>query len=230
MFALETLKDLVLSGAPIAAERLPSPTTVGALVERRLSQLSAPALKLARVAALAGANFSASLAAAVLDLHPLDIAEPWRELEAALVIRDGAFAHDLILKATRASVPEAIARLLHRRIAERLQADEALPARIAPHWGRGREQPQGADAERAGAVGARTPGARLRRPRRAVGERAPGHARCPDRSRARPSRRARAEGRPRTARRVGTTTFACSRCSSRRHGWSMRQRSRASTR
>ncbi len=137
MFALETLKDLVLTGEPRAVEpgsRLPQPATVGALVERRLAQLSAAALKLARVAALAGANFSAELAAAVLEAHPLDIAEPWRELEAAQVIRDGAFAHDLVFEATRASVPVPIAELLHRCIAEHLNARGSPPASVAPHW------------------------------------------------------------------------------------------------
>ncbi len=134
MFALETLKDMVLSGASAAAGHLPQPATVAALVERRLLQLSPPALKLARAAALAGASLSAELAAAVLELHPLDIAEPWRELEAAQVIRDGAFAHDLIFETTRASVPAPIAQLLHLRIAAHLQARVAPPARIAPHW------------------------------------------------------------------------------------------------
>ena len=135
LFALETLRDLVLSGgAPEGHGRLPQPSSVSALIERRLSQLSAPALKLARVAALAGANFSAELAAAVLDAHPLDIAEPWHELEAAHVIRDGAFAHDLVLEVTRSSVPEPIARLLHERIARHLQAGGAASASVAPHW------------------------------------------------------------------------------------------------
>ncbi|HKX41703.1 MAG TPA: AAA family ATPase, partial [Burkholderiaceae bacterium] len=134
MFVLETLKDVVLSGTSGGADPLPQPATVGALVERRLAQLSPAALKLARTAALAGGAFSAELAAAVLDLHPLDIAEPWRELESAQVIRDGAFAHDLIFEAARASVPEPIARLLHRRIALHLQAHDAQPASIAPHW------------------------------------------------------------------------------------------------
>ena len=105
-----------------------------ALVERRLTQLSPAALKLARVAALAGADFGAELAAAVLELHPLDIAEPWRELEAAQVIREGAFAHDLILEATRASVPGPIAELLHERIARHLAAHGASSAVLAPHW------------------------------------------------------------------------------------------------
>ena len=134
MFALETLKDVLLSGAQGAIERLPQPTTVGALIDRRLAQLSPAALKLARVAALAGESFSAELAATVLELHPLDFTEPWRELEAAQVIRDGAFAHDLIFEATRVSVPAPIGQLLHRRIATFLLARMASPATIAPHW------------------------------------------------------------------------------------------------
>ncbi len=161
MFALETLKDLVLSGLPAAAgeaprteTRLPQPATVGALVERRLAQLSAPALRLARAAALAGVDFTAELAAAVLDTHPLDLAEPWRELEVAQVIRQQAFAHDLIFEATLASVPQPIAQLLHGRIAAYLAGREGLPERLAPHWAGAREWPRagecyGAAARRA---------------------------------------------------------------------------------
>ncbi|MES2958538.1 MAG: AAA family ATPase [Pseudomonadota bacterium] len=137
LFALETLRDMVLSGEVLGVEpgsKLPQPRSVAALVERRLAQLSGAGLKLARVAALAGANFTAELAAAVLDLHPLDIAEPWRELEAAQVIRDGAFAHDLIFEATLGSVPLPIAALLHQRIAEHLQARASPAAAVAPHW------------------------------------------------------------------------------------------------
>ena len=137
LFALETLRDLVLSGngpRPDGQVRLPQPSTVSALIERRLAQLPPAALKLARVAALAGANFSAELAAAVLEQHPLDIAEPWRELETAHVIRDGGFAHDLILETTRASVPAPIGELLHERIARHLQARGAASARVAAHW------------------------------------------------------------------------------------------------
>ena len=163
MFALETLKDLVLSGqaATLAAgARLPQPVSVGALVERRLAQLSSEALRLARVAALAGPDFSAELAATVLEAHPLDIAEPWRELETAQVLRDGAFAHDLIFEATRKSVPEPIARLLHRRIAaapggrasaaRQRRAALGRRGRVAPRRrglrGRGAARPRGVAA------------------------------------------------------------------------------------
>lgn len=137
-FVLETLKDLLLSareaGTVNQGGKLPQPVSVGALVERRLSQLSAQALRLARVAALAGPDFSAELAATVLGLHPIDVVEPWRELEMAHVIRDGAFAHDLIFEAVHATVPPPIAQLLHRRIALHLQAQHAQPERLAPHW------------------------------------------------------------------------------------------------
>lgn len=151
MFALETLKDMVLAGSSGEAGRLPQPSTVGALIERRLAQLSPAALKLARAAALAGPNFTADLAVAVLDAHPLDIAEPWRELESAHVIRDGAFAHDLIFEATRASVPPPIAQLLHRRIAVFLVAQRAQPASLAPHWAGAHEWLQAGDAYAAAA-------------------------------------------------------------------------------
>lgn len=133
MFAIETLRDLVLHGFDWQGG-LPRPATVTALVERRLMQLSAPALRLARLAALAGTAFDAELAASVLEAHPLDLAEPWRELELSQVIRDGAFAHDLVLEATQSSVPGPIAQLLHERIARYLETRGDEPASIAAHW------------------------------------------------------------------------------------------------
>ena len=62
------------------------------------------------------------------------------------MIRDGAFAHDLIFEATRASVPQPIAALLHRSIAAHLQARQAPPASIAPHWAGAGEWQQAGDA------------------------------------------------------------------------------------
>lgn len=137
MFSLETLKEMLLADggrAWAAGERLPQPASVAALVARRLTQLTEPALRLARTAALAGPAFDAELAAAVLAQHPLDLAGPWQELEAAQVIREGEFAHDLIFEAVRASVPEPIARWAHHRIAQHLQQRGAAPEVLAPHW------------------------------------------------------------------------------------------------
>lgn len=137
LFILETLSAALAQGSAAkdgARPTLPAPGTVGQLIERRLAQLAPEALRLARVAALAGQDFSVELAARVLRVHPLDLAGAWRELEAAQVIRDDAFAHDLVLEATLRSVPEPIARVLHRDIAAELEAQRAPAARVATHW------------------------------------------------------------------------------------------------
>jgi DNA-binding SARP family transcriptional activator len=137
LFILETLNALMGGSAerlPGKVTSLPAPSNVGSLIERRLAQLSGPALRLARVAALAGQDFAVELAAQVLQSHPLDLAEAWRELESAQVIRDNAFAHDLIFEATLQSIPAPIARLLHRDIAAYLARHEAPAARVAVHW------------------------------------------------------------------------------------------------
>lgn len=137
MFILETLRSLWEGGQAPALQpggALPLPADVGSLIERRLQQLSPDALNLARVAALAGQDFTPELAASVLERRVIDLAEPWRELEAAQVIRDNAFAHDLILEATARSVPRVISRAMHARVATYMEAQQASAARIALHW------------------------------------------------------------------------------------------------
>ncbi len=156
MFMLETLLAIA-AGAPPAstANRLPVPTNIGALIEKRLAQLSPAALKLARVAALAGPDFSADLAAQVLGVHALDLTEPWRELETAQVIRDNAFAHDLIFEATLRSVPRQIAQLMNRAIAGFLETRGAPSARVAQHWSDAQEWQRAGAAFAAAALDAR---------------------------------------------------------------------------
>ncbi len=141
LFILETLSAVLAQDATAlrgGVALLPAPGSVGQLIERRLHKLSRDALRLARVAALAGQDFSVQLAARVLCAHPLDLAEGWHELEVAQIIRaDGessAFAHDLILETTLRTVPHAIARVMHKDIAEFLEAHGAQPARIAGHY------------------------------------------------------------------------------------------------
>jgi hypothetical protein len=91
MFVLETMVALLTPGAAAldprsVPARLPIPASVGQLIEARLAQLSADALKLARVAAVADKDFDLELAARVLQRHVLDLAEPWTELENAHVL------------------------------------------------------------------------------------------------------------------------------------------------
>lgn len=132
LFALETLKQMLLPGA--GGKRLPQPASVGALIDRRLKQLSDGALALARVAAIAGPDFGPALAEDVLGRRAIDLADAWAELEQAQVLRERAFAHDLVLEATLRSVPKAIAEHLHAAMAQHLEGRHGEPARLAGHW------------------------------------------------------------------------------------------------
>ncbi|MFN9006602.1 MAG: ATP-binding protein [Betaproteobacteria bacterium] len=135
LFVLETLKQL--QRADVADGRLPASASVEALIDRRLQRLAAPALALARLAALAGPDFELPLAEAVAGRSLLDLADAWNELVQAQVLReDGSFAHDLVLDAVRRGVPAPVARELHDRIAAWLAARAAAPARLAEHWER----------------------------------------------------------------------------------------------
>ena len=142
LFLLETLKVMLMQGGepapggtagPVAA-RLPTATGVSRLIARRIAGLSPAAVRLARCAAIAGLDFGPELAAHVLGLRALDLTDAWAELDAAQVLRDGAFAHDLIHEATRDSVPARIARRLHLQIAPFLEHRQVEPARVAQHW------------------------------------------------------------------------------------------------
>jgi DNA-binding SARP family transcriptional activator len=135
LFVLETLKQL--QRADVAGGRLPASASVEALIDRRLQRLAAPALALARLAALAGPDFELPLAEAVAGRSLLELADAWNELVLAQVLReDGSFAHDLVLDAVKRGVPAPVARELHARIAAWLAARAAAPARLAEHWER----------------------------------------------------------------------------------------------
>lgn len=135
LFVLESLRVLMSDAGPAApGAAWPMPASLRLLIERRLAQLSPPALKLAHVAALALPDFDVDLAAAVLGGHALDLAEPWRELEAAQVMQGDRFAHDLVFEAVRDAVPAVLQRWLHGRIAEALAQRDAPPQRLGAHW------------------------------------------------------------------------------------------------
>lgn len=153
LFMLETLKAALLEGpdAGIDPAQLPRPGSVLTLIQRRLTRLSAEALSLARMAALAGQDFDADLAAEVLDRPHLGLAAAWTELEAAGFLRDQVFAHDLILEVTLAGVPQAIGRAVRRRIASALERRGGEPARIAAHWLEAQEPARAAPQLRAAA-------------------------------------------------------------------------------
>lgn len=142
LFVLETVKAALAQpgralrphGEAPAAIDWPAAASVLRLIQQRLARLSPAALRLARCAAVAGQDLSSALAAAVLGLPVIDLADAWSELEAAQVLRDAGFTHDLVAEAALASVPDAVARPLHAAVAAFLEAHEGEPARVAEHW------------------------------------------------------------------------------------------------
>ena len=145
LFVLETVRLMIQEGSLAQrGGRLPAGSGMMGLIGRRLAHLSPEALRLARCAAVAGADFSTALAAHVLGTRALDLADAWSELEAAHVLKDGAFPHDLIHDAALASVPWPIARDLHEEIARFLEKSDAPAINVARHWQRaGRDRQAG---------------------------------------------------------------------------------------
>jgi len=133
LFMLETLKQGLADGS-LARGQLPRPSQVATLMEARLSRLSDGALTLARVAAIAGVDFCIELAESAIGLHAVLLAGAWHELQEAQILRDEAFAHDLIADAVMRGVPPVVARRVHAQCAAWLDGQPGDPARVARHW------------------------------------------------------------------------------------------------
>jgi DNA-binding SARP family transcriptional activator/tetratricopeptide (TPR) repeat protein len=173
LFALETLKLLWAEGSGhVDGAALPRAQTLAQLIGQQLARLSPSALQLARVAAVAGVDFSLELAEALTGSPALALADPWAELEAQQVMRGTAFSHDLVHDAVLQGLPEVIARHLHGRTAAFLEAAPAAlpgatalpgpgagvapsPARVAAHWEAAGQRARALPALRAAAEQAR---------------------------------------------------------------------------
>ncbi len=133
-------------GAPAAGHRREA-------VLRRLARLDPPALELVQVAAVAGPEFDAELAARVLGRSPAALVPAWRSLERAGVFAGEGFAHALLQQTAQEELPQPLARALHRRVATALAADPGAtpPARMAWHWEGARQWAQAAAAYEAAA-------------------------------------------------------------------------------
>jgi DNA-binding SARP family transcriptional activator len=135
MFVLETARTLVANGHLEQQDtNIPLPVSVSVAIQARLSKLSAVPIRLARVASVAGTDFSLDLAASVLESHVLDLTESITELENAQVMQGLGFVHDLIAQTTLEGLPLSVKNLLHERVAVYLEKTEGNPARIAHHF------------------------------------------------------------------------------------------------
>ncbi|GMV47792.1 MAG: hypothetical protein AMXMBFR66_31900 [Pseudomonadota bacterium] len=149
LFVLEVLRALLRQGAPVAVpERLPLPGQMQQLLLRQLERLAERPRLALQAAAVLGHRLPADtrekVLAAVLETSAMGLAVTLGGLEDAGLLVGGEFAHDMLLETVASALPEAVARLLHRRIAEQLhaRADDlatqgaaaGLAARLAVHW------------------------------------------------------------------------------------------------
>lgn len=112
----------------------PLPNSLTALLVARLERLSPAARAIARLACVAGSDFTLELACKLLDTQPATLADPWLELQAAQVMNEGRFAHDLIRDATAEITPLVVRRLIHAQVAQALEQAGSPPGRVAEHW------------------------------------------------------------------------------------------------
>lgn len=134
LFVLETLRALHRQGlAPDGDTPLPLPASVERLLDDRLAALSPPARALAQVAAVAGSDFDAGVAADVLAQSALALGAPWAELEAAQVLAGTRIVHETVADALRRGLPAPVRAQLHGRVAQALAARGAAPDRIGRH-------------------------------------------------------------------------------------------------
>jgi DNA-binding SARP family transcriptional activator len=144
LYLLETLKALWLAPAGRPAvdaaallPRLAEMPALAGLFAQRLQRVSPRALALARCAAVAGQDFTAELAVAVLGQRAVELADAWSELEQARIFAGSGFAHDLVHEAAELTLPPPVAAALHAAVATQLEqpagARPAPAARVAHH-------------------------------------------------------------------------------------------------
>ncbi|WP_146647699.1 ATP-binding protein [Labilithrix luteola] len=144
LYVLEIVRAIVeeASSGESAASSVPVTDRMKALFRRRLDRLSEGAVRLARVASLAGTELDVALAAHVLGSSPMDLSDAWSELERAQVLEANRFTHDVLAEAVRESIPAVVRTHVHALVAEHLARTNGDAARIADHFmhgGRPRE-------------------------------------------------------------------------------------------
>jgi DNA-binding SARP family transcriptional activator len=147
-FALQTLRALFESGRlrigpagwasdldriTVDYSELEVPARVAELVQRRLRGLGDAARRMLGAVAVAGEARDVERLAATVGLGAWEAADALAEAEAAGLLHDGRFAHDLVRQAHLDALPRPQREVLHAAVA-RAFADRLPPARLAEHW------------------------------------------------------------------------------------------------
>ncbi len=139
LYLLETLRGLLDSSKVTfdAQVELPLFQGVQDAVIARVDHLGAGARRVLEAASLAGGDFDLELvagASALTDWEVLEAIE--RSINAKLLEvhhSEHRFSHGLVARALEAGLSDTRRRLIHRKLAETLELQQAVPARIADH-------------------------------------------------------------------------------------------------
>jgi len=132
------LREQAVQVSPVAditprSEQLPA--SLAAVLEDRLSSVSAETAQLLRTAALIGGRFSVTDLGAVLRRPVSELTESLHEAMTAGVVEDSgtelAFRHPLLRQALYEGMPEALRRALHAEVAQELAATGADALSVA---------------------------------------------------------------------------------------------------
>ena len=129
----QTVPGGLVTGITPAGQRLPA--SLAAVLDDRLSSVSAETAGLLRTAALLGGRFAVTDLAVVLRRPVSDLAESLQEAVTARIVDDSgaelAFRHPLIRQALYESTPEALRTALHAEAARELAGAEADALSVA---------------------------------------------------------------------------------------------------
>lgn len=137
LFVLELVRQGLLRagrGEDATAVDLGAGANLQPLLCAGLRACSALAQQLAAVAAVAAQAFTVELAAAVAGRDALALMPAWRELQQRGLFAEHGLAHDLVQEAVLASLPKPFLQLLHRQVAQVLEAQGARGAAVLRHW------------------------------------------------------------------------------------------------
>lgn len=135
LFVIETLKGLLEAGdLDISEIGNLLPVRVAEVLEVRLRRLTVAQLRFLQLLAVAQTDASPALMRTVLRIGDESLMSLMASLEEARLSEGFAFSHDLVYAAVRATTPEPVRALLHRRAGETLARIGGAPARIAYHY------------------------------------------------------------------------------------------------
>jgi DNA-binding SARP family transcriptional activator/tetratricopeptide (TPR) repeat protein len=137
----------------------PADERLRALLQRRIAHLPAPVQQLLHVMAVAGAAISVATAHELSGLDARELPALQQALRQLQLLDEDGRVFDVVADAVECSLPPALARQLHRALAERMQADARPAALVAWHWWKARCWPEAAatctEAARAAHAGGR---------------------------------------------------------------------------